>query len=368
MEKEKHRKERTEKDKANVTAVKEESSVVASTEKEMSFKVKHYSTFPSKWVLDSGATRHMSCSREDFGSLVKHPKDKKVYMGDGSEVPAYRIGTIELNANLVLKGVLHVPDFTVNLCSVSKLDRDGLTVTFVNTCCAIARDGENVICGTGNAGLYMLNNDDETALVIATSTLWHRRLGHLNMASIKKLESMAGGLHFSKGSATWELSATGELCPPCMEEKQYRVYNRHELSQRVTRRLQPIYTDTCGPFKMQSKAGAKTYVLFIDDMSRIVWCFFMTSKTETPEMFKTFKALTEKHSEKLIKRFRYDKGKAEYDNAVFQTILRENGISYEPSAPYTQNQNGVSEGMNRTIMEKARRMLLEARLPESFWA
>ena len=46
MEKEKRRKERMEKDKENVTGVKEESSVVASTEKEMSFMVKHYSTFP----------------------------------------------------------------------------------------------------------------------------------------------------------------------------------------------------------------------------------------------------------------------------------------------------------------------------------
>ena len=132
MEKEMRPKERMEKDKANVTAVKEESSVVASTEKEMSFMVKHYSTFPREWVLDSGATRHMCCSRQDFGSLVKLQKDNKVYMGDGSEVPAYGIGTVELNTNLVLKGVLYVPDFTVNLCSVSTLDRDGPTVMFGN--------------------------------------------------------------------------------------------------------------------------------------------------------------------------------------------------------------------------------------------
>ena len=159
-------------------------------------------------------------------------KDKKIYMGDRSEVPAYGIGTVELNANLVLKGVLYVPDFMVNLCSVSTLDRDGLTVTFGHMRYAISRDREDVICGTGNAGLYTLNNDDETALVIATATLWHRRLGHLNMASVKKHKSMAKGLRFSKDSATWE------LCPPGMEGKQHRVYNRHEPSQRVTRRLQ----------------------------------------------------------------------------------------------------------------------------------
>ena len=115
---------------------------------------------------------------------MKLPKDKKVYMGDGSEVPAYRVGTIELNTNLVLNGVFYVPDLTVNLCSVSTLDRDGLTVTFGNMRCAISRDGEDVICGTGNAGLYTLNNDDEKALVTATATLWHWRLGHLNVASV----------------------------------------------------------------------------------------------------------------------------------------------------------------------------------------
>src|SRR5205807_7937229 len=84
--------------------------------------------------------------------------------------------------------------------------------------------------------------------------------------------------------------------------------------------------------------------------------------------FMVFKAKAEKHSGERIMHFRCDNGKAEYDNAVFQKILKEEGITHEPSAPYTQNQNGVSECMNRTIMEKARSMLLKAGLPESFLA
>src|SRR5947209_3110293 len=81
-----------------------------------------------------------------------------------------------------------------------------------------------------------------------------------------------------------------------------------------------------------------------------------------------FKAKVEKHSGERIMRFRCDNGKAEYDNAIFQKILKEEGITYEPSAPYIQNQNGISEHMNRTIIEKVRSILLEAGLPESFWA
>src|SRR5438046_4492284 len=40
----------------------------------------------------------------------------------------------------------------------------------------------------------------------------------------------------------------------------------------------------------------------------------------------------------------------------------------EPSAPYTQNQNGVSERKIRSIVEKARCMLHDASLGARFWA
>ena len=94
----------------------------------------------------------------------------------------------------------------------------------------------------------------------------------------------------------------------------------------------------------------------------------MQSKADTADAFMVFKAKVEKHSGERIMHFRCDNGKAEYDNAVFQKIHKEEGIMYELLAPYIQNQNGVSERMNRTIMEKARSILLEAGLPESFWA
>src|SRR5947209_6654854 len=137
---------------------------------------------------------------------------------------------------------------------------------------------------------------------------------------------------------------------------------------RMAKRLEVVHSDTCGPFRILSKAGARVFVFFIDDHTRMVWYSFMKSKADTAEAFMVFKAKAEKHSGERIMCFWCDNGKAEYDNAIFQKILKEEDITYEPSAPYTQNQNGISERINRTIMEKARSMLLEAGLPESFWA
>ena len=44
------------------------------------------------------------------------------------------------------------------------------------------------------------------------------------------------------------------------------------------------------------------------------------------------------------------------------------GISCQNTTPYTQQQNGVAERMNRTLMDKARSMLSGSGLAIVFWA
>ena len=46
----------------------------------------------------------------------------------------------------------------------------------------------------------------------------------------------------------------------------------------------------------------------------------------------------------------------------------EKGILHERSAPYTQQQNGKAERMNRTLMEKSRAMKIAAGMPNKMWA
>ena len=67
-------------------------------------------------------------------------------------------------------------------------------------------------------------------------------------------------------------------------------------------------------------------------------------------------------------RFRCDNARGEYDNSLMRGILRVSGISFEPSPPYSQHKNGVSECMIRTLTTKARSMLLDSQLELEFWA
>lgn len=72
------------------------------------------------------------------------------------------------------------------------------------------------------------------------------------------------------------------------------------------------------------------------------------------------------HFERRIARLRSDNGN-EYMNDEFMTYCSESGIAMEPSVPYTPQQNGVAERMNRTILERARAMLDESGVNRILW-
>ena len=50
-----------------------------------------------------------------------------------------------------------------------------------------------------------------------------------------------------------------------------------------------------------------------------------------------------------------------------EECLEEEGIKHEFPAPYTQQQNGVVERKNKTLIDMARMMLGEYKTPEWFW-
>jgi hypothetical protein len=69
---------------------------------------------------------------------------------------------------------------------------------------------------------------------------------------------------------------------------------------------------------------------------------------------------------KNIKVLRSDRG-GEYTGNVPTKFFTEKGIRQEVTTADTPEHNGVSEQMNRTLLDKVRTMLADANLPESFW-
>ena len=72
-------------------------------------------------------------------------------------------------------------------------------------------------------------------------------------------------------------------------------------------------------------------------------------------------------TKKKIKVLRTDNSE-EFCSKEFEELCKKCGIAWQKTTPYTPQQNGVAERMNKTLMERARSMLSGAGLGQEFWA
>ena len=133
---------------------------------------------------------------------------------------------------------------------------------------------------------------------------------------------------------------------------------------RSTRKLQLVHSDICGPMQTQSIGGAKYFVTFIDDYTQYCAVYFMKCKSEVLDKFKEFEVTTTNDAGRAIGTLRTGNG-SEHLPSAFQNYLKEKGIRHELTVPHSQ-QNGVSERMNRTLVESARSMVAHAGLSNIF--
>ena len=92
----------------------------------------------------------------------------------------------------------------------------------------------------------------------------------------------------------------------------------------------------------------------------------MKRKSEVAEYFKIFVNLLRSETGHTVHTLRADNG-GEFVNQSLKTWLSDRAIKIETSAPYSPEQNGVSERANRTIMEGGRSLIYAKHLPLELW-
>ncbi|CAL9025887.1 unnamed protein product, partial [Prunus brigantina] len=78
------------------------------------------SAFTKPWILDSGATDHITSDSTLFTKTESCPM-RIVNLPIGSTVPITSTGTVPFNSDITLDKVLCVPSFRLNLMSASKV-------------------------------------------------------------------------------------------------------------------------------------------------------------------------------------------------------------------------------------------------------
>nr|GEY44448.1 hypothetical protein [Tanacetum cinerariifolium] len=189
----------------------------------------------------------------------------------------------------------------------------------------------------------MCHLDKEVARLQASadeSMLWHRRLGHLNFKTINKLvrHNLVKGLPF-------KCFKNDHTCVACLEEKQHKASCKTKLVNSVSKPLYTLHMDLFGPTST----------------------FFLRTKDETSRMLRNFITEIENLKVLKVKIIRCDNG-GEFKNKEMNEFCTRKGIKREFSNARTPQQNRIAERRNRTLIEAARTMLADAKLPVTFWA
>ena len=293
---------------------------------------------------------------------MDHPLE--VTLGDGHALRASGRGTVAMKMKLpngrtrqcTLHDVLCVSKLAYNLLTVSRATKAGKVTEFTDKTCQIF-DADKRLIAIGSSLCYLKHESPSQQANLAEGkskkNIWHRRFGHLGTQNLQQLAS-------DKMVDGFDLDPTKEadFCESCVEGK-------HHCSPFPTSRVK------CSkqPLKLiHSDENWRSFTqwsrILSDLYTHYTWVYALKHKNQVFECFQQWKALVEKCTGQKVKALRSDNG-GEYTSSEFKAYL---GIRHELTVPKSPEQNGVSERINRTLVELVRSMLADSRLPNRFWA
>ncbi|GKE46367.1 retrovirus-related pol polyprotein from transposon TNT 1-94 [Tanacetum coccineum] len=231
----------------------------------------------------------------------------------------YQIG------NVTISRVYYVEGLGYNLFSVGQFCDSNLEVAFRQHTCFIRNlEGVDLLNGSRGNNLYTLS------------------LGDMMMSSPICLLSKASKTNKKKPHK-----------PKSEDTNQEKLYLLH--------------MDLCGPIRVASVNGKKYILVIVDDYSRFTWVRCLRSKDEAPDFIIKFLKMIQVWLKVPVRRIRIDNG-TKFVNQTLCEYYEKVDISHETFVALSPQQNGVVERHNRTLIEAARIMLINAKALLFLWA
>lgn len=131
----------------------------------------------NNWILDSGASDHMTFDRNSFVEYQSFVQPKVIRLGDEHTITAYGYGTVKLMAKinsgirpLDLEQTLYVPGIRRKLISIGAAMRKGYQVLFKDSSITISKKGGDVIMEGSRVGTLCKAEVVEIVAMEANST------------------------------------------------------------------------------------------------------------------------------------------------------------------------------------------------------
>lgn len=325
------------------------------------------SVLTTEWVADSGASQHMTFHKEWMINYSLFAKPKQISLVDDHKLEGLGTGTIETSIG-TMYNVMFVPNMTTNLFSITsfvKNDPEHMVLCRGDKI-LIASGNKTILEGSRYSGIYMLEVDVKipkilTAMTARTTQEWHENLGHIGAKAIKEM---------IKNNSVRGLEVTDDPdslnCEACAINKCKRTPHPTRSTPKVSIPGVRLHFDTAGPMPEPSLGGSRYILLCKDEASSFRMARFTENKAIIPARVKSIICKAELMTGNKVRGIVTDNG-TEYINEELKHFLEERGIVHDTSVAYTPEQNGLIEREIRTVVESARTMLNDAKLPESLW-
>ena len=134
-------------------------------------------------------------------------------------------------------------------------------------------------------------------------SLWHHRLGHINLKSVEALEELATGVRIDKNGDETELAERDRPCKLCIHGKAVKkpLKGKGKSEHPSEMQFDLIHSDLCGPLP-EAHDGSCYFVTFVDNFTQGIFARRLVKKNQTFCIFKNFHALVKTQFNTLIKR------------------------------------------------------------------
>ena len=341
------------------------------------------------WILDGGATVHITNRKVNLSNFQEHhvavggSGGISISPGKGTMTVKLALRDGSLGTTLNLQEVWYMPDCACSAISQPVLNTHGV---FYNDAtwdiyrlsdkqalgyCPLVQGSyqplffseqrpiiELTMC---SKDLYQEPNP-KALVTIKTASLirWHERLGHLNFTDLKEYLKHLGVAFNDDRTDPF-------ICDACEGANAKKTYNRSP-QERATRSYQWIHTDMFGPITPEGFLQERYFFTFTCDKNRKTTVFTAKTRDEWFPHLRSYhnRAKTLTGLERSTEKIRSDFG-TELRSNKCDKWLQEEGIEFEPSAPYSQEQNGVAESTGRELMRIARAVIIAGSIPDYLW-
>jgi len=327
--------------------------------------------FPAShnWLLDSGASRHMSGNIDDFTTL--YPQTGTITIAGQRKIPINGKGTVCFTS-ILPDGSTSETELTNVLYSKDLRQTRLFSWPYVrNKGCELQGKGDNLFLLKPN-GRHLLwakfkqgvmeiqtqpNLEPSTSQVSATASgnfatfeEFHNAIGHFH---VKRPERIYKDFHLIPPRPA-DFS-----CEQCSLSKSVHSKPPPKTTPTNIKSLQIVHSDLSGKFSRPSLNRSRYFISFIDEATRFTWVRFLRTKSDASRTIQEFFTyLRTQFPDATTQTFKTDNG-GEYMESSLQQFLKNRGIIHNTSPPYHHESNGLPERFNRTVITAAQTMLPE---------